>query len=156
MAFVPIEGALGAVKTGFDLIKGVRELLKKDKVNPSEVGSQLLELQELLLQARTALTEANDYIAKLEGNLAAQADLRELEKLMVYDQTVYWKRTGTGAELERGPYCTVCWEKDRRLSHLRPGATKGTYICQIDRTSYQTNEYRSSPTPPFRMRSDYR
>ena len=46
MAFVPIEEALGATKAGFELIKGVRELLKKDKVNPSDVNGQLLELQE--------------------------------------------------------------------------------------------------------------
>ncbi len=38
MPFVPIEGALGAVKTGFELIKSVRELLKKDKVNPAEAN----------------------------------------------------------------------------------------------------------------------
>jgi hypothetical protein len=93
MSFVPIEGALGAVKTGFDLIKGVRELLKKDKVNPTEVSSQLLELQELLLQAKSSLVDASEYIAKLEGDLAAQLQIDELEKLMFYDQTVYWKRT---------------------------------------------------------------
>ena len=110
----------------------------------------------MLLQARTALTEANDYIAKLESELATKADLGELEKLMVYDQTVYWKRTGNGDELERNPYCTVCWEKERRLSHLRPGATKGTYTCQIDNTSYRTNEYQSVQAPALRMRSDYR
>jgi hypothetical protein len=156
MAFVPIEGALGAVKTGFELIKGVRELLKKEKVNPSEVSGQLLDLQELLLQARTSLVEANDYIAKIESDLTARAGLQELEALMVYDQTVYWKRTANGEEVEPHPYCTVCWEKERRLSHLLPGATKGTYRCQIDRTSYKTNEYDSRPLQPLRMRSDYR
>jgi hypothetical protein len=149
---VPIEGALGAVKTGFELIKGVRELIKKDKVNPAEVTSQLVELQELLLQARGSLIEANDYIVKLEGELAAKQRLEELEKVLVFDQSVYWKRTGNGDEVEPAPYCTVCWDRDKRLSHLRPGATKGTYVCQIDRTGYQTDEYR--PHVPVRRRSD--
>jgi hypothetical protein len=156
MGFVPIEGALGAVKTGFDLVKGVRDLLKREKVNPSEVSGQLLEIQNFLLEARGALVEASEYIAKLENDLAAKMQIDELDKLMLYDQTVYWKRTGNGDGVEPDPYCAVCWEKDQRLAHLRPGATKGTYICLIDRTSYQTNAYDRRPTVAFRMRSDYR
>lgn len=156
MSFVPIDGALGAVKSGFDLIKGVRELLKKDKVNPTEVSSQLLELQELLLQAKSSLVDASEYIAKLEGDLAAQLQIDKLEKMMFYDQTVYWKRTGNLNEVEPDPYCTICWEKSRRLSHLRPGATKGIYTCQIDRTTYQTDAYSERSVQPLRMRSDYR
>jgi hypothetical protein len=148
MSFVPIEGALGAVKTGFELIKGVRELLKKDKVNPAEVSSQLLDLQELLLETRTSLVEANIHIAKLETDLAAKVRLDELEKLLVYDQTVYWKTTGNAGEVEPDPYCTGCWERGRKLSHLRPGATKGTHTRQIDGTSYQTDAYHSSPITP--------
>jgi hypothetical protein len=147
MSFAPIEGALGAVKAGLDLIKDVRELLKKDKVNPTEVNSQLLELQELLLQARSSLVEASDYITKLEGDLSAKLQVEELKKSMFYDQTVYWKRTGDAEGAEPDPYCTVCWEKDRVLSHLRPGATKGTYTCQIDGTSYYTDSYNDNHMP---------
>lgn len=86
---------------------------------------------------------------ELRLNYRANGKIEELEKLMVYDQSVYWRRTGNGNEREAEPYCTVCWEKDRRLSHLRPGATKGVYSCQIDRTTYQTAEYRTEP--PFRI-----
>jgi hypothetical protein len=146
-AFIPIEGALGAVKTGFDLIKGARELLKKDKVSPTEVSSQLLELQELLLETRSSLIEADDYIANLEAKLATKEDLEKLEKLLTFNQSVYWKRTGEANEVEPDPYCTVCWEKGRVLSHLRPGATRGTYTCQIDGSSYYTNNYRDDPMP---------
>ena len=147
--YLPIEGALGAVKTGFDLIKSVRELLKKDKVDANEVTSQLIKLQDLLLDARSALADAGDYVAKIEAELAITKRIEELEKLMVYDQSVYWKFTGDGSEREPDPYCPVCWDRDRRLSHLTPGATKGTYSCQIDETVYTTAEYR--PGPPFAM-----
>ena len=144
-AYLPIQGALGAVKTGFDLIKGVIELLKKDKVDRAAVSSQLAQLQELLLDARSAASEAQDYIDQLEADVASRNRTNELEKLMVYDQSVYWKRSGNGDGVEPDPYCTVCWEKERRLSHLQPGATKGTYSCQIDDTSYQTDEYDPKP-----------
>ena len=106
-AYVPIEGALGAVKTGFDLIKGVRELLKKDKVDAGEVNGQLVQLQDLLLDARHSLIDAQEYIEKLQAELASQNRIEELKKLIVYDQSVYWKRTGNGEEVEPNPYCTV-------------------------------------------------
>ncbi|HLG97545.1 MAG TPA: hypothetical protein VKX49_14625 [Bryobacteraceae bacterium] len=156
--YVPIEGALGAVKTGFELIKSVRELLKKEKVDPVEVNNQLLQIQELLLETRNAVTDARAYIEKLDAELANKRKSDEVEKLMVYDQTVYWKRTGNGDEIEPHPYCTVCWEKERQLSHLRPGASKGTWRCQIDGTSYLTKDYEArtaQPLRPLRMRSDY-
>ncbi|HEV8414575.1 MAG TPA: hypothetical protein VGQ49_13350 [Bryobacteraceae bacterium] len=140
--FIPIEGGLAAVKTGFDLIKGVRESLKKEKVDANEVTSQLLELQQMLLDARDALTQAQEEMETLQKTLADNSSLAELEKLMVYDQSVYWKLTGNGDERESEPYCTVCWERDRRLSHLRPGATRGTFRCQIDGTTYNTSEYK--------------
>lgn len=70
---------------------------------------------------------------------------------MRYDQSVYWKRTGNGEEVEPNPYCTVCWEKERRLSHLQSGATKGTWHCQIDDTSYRTKDYNPLPAQPMRL-----
>ena len=138
---------LSAIKTGFDLVKSVGELLKNDKVDKAEINNQLLALQNHLLDARSALTDANYYIAKLEDELASKRRIEELEKLMVYDQSVYWKRTGNGDEVEPEPYCTVCWEKDRRLSHLRPGATRGVYSCQICGSTYATAEYNPHPHP---------
>ena len=144
-AYVPIEGALGAVKTGFDLIKSVREFLKKDKVDAAEINSQLVQLQDLLLEARSAVIDVQGYIEELEAERDSRSRIDELEKLMIFGQSVYWKRTGNGDEVEPDPYCTVCWEKERRLSHLRPAATKGIYTCQIDDTNYQTNDYDATP-----------
>jgi ribosomal protein L37AE/L43A len=137
---------LSAIKTGFDLVKSVAELLKEDKVDAMEISNQLLALQNHLLDARSALTDAKDYIAKLGNEIASKKQIEELEKLMVYDQSVYWKRTGNGDELE--PHCTVCWEEDRRLSHLRPSATKGIYSCQICRSTYATAEYSPHTSRP--------
>src|SRR3984893_5594286 len=107
---------LSAIKAGFELIKGVRELLKEDKIDAVEIGNQLLQLQQLLLDARSALTDAEDQNAELVKELANNERVKELEKLMMYDQSVYWKLTGNGNEREAEPYCTVCWEEDRRLS----------------------------------------
>ena len=144
-AYLPIEGGLGAVKAGFDLVKGVRELLKKEKVDVTEVNGKLVQLQNSLLDARSALIEAQSYIETLEEERDQRQRIEELERLMVFRESVYRKRTGNGNDVEPDPYCPACWEgKERRLSHLTPGATNGTYSCQIDDTSYRTDEYDSS------------
>jgi hypothetical protein len=44
-----IAGGISATKAGFDLIKGVRELVKRPDVDAAEVSARLLELQELML-----------------------------------------------------------------------------------------------------------
>ena len=66
-----IAGGLSATKTGFDLIKSVRELVKRPDIDASEVCARLLELQELMLDARTALSEAQEEKVKLEARIAA-------------------------------------------------------------------------------------
>jgi hypothetical protein len=96
--------------------------------------------------------DAGEHIAELEAEPATRDKAEDLEKLMFYDQSVYWRRSGSGNVVEREPYCPVCWEQRRRLSHLTPGATKGTYGtygCQVDGTSYITAEYQ--PGPPFKV-----
>jgi hypothetical protein len=139
---VSIIAGISATKTGFELVKGVVEKLKRPDVDAGEVSARLLELQGLMLEAREALSAAHDEIAQLKKAIAAFDQTAALEKLMVYDQSVYWKRGSDSADLERHPYCTTCWDKERRLSHLKPGATRGTWTCQIDRSTYQTEEYR--------------
>ena len=37
---IPIEGGIAAAKAGFELIKSVRELLKKDKLDVSDVNME--------------------------------------------------------------------------------------------------------------------
>jgi hypothetical protein len=112
--------------------------------------ANLVQLQDLLLEARSAVIDAQGYIEELEAERDSRSGIKELEKLMIYGQSVFWKRTGNGNEVEPDPYCTVCWEKARRLSHLRPGATKGTYTGQIDDTNYQTKDYDATPYQTLR------
>src|SRR5262249_17469448 len=112
-----LDGGISAVKTGFGLVKGAVELLKRPDVDAHEVSARLLELQGLMLEAREALSDAHDEIERLKKVIAGHDKTAEVEKLLVYDQSVYWKRTGLNGELEAGPYCTTCWERDKILSH---------------------------------------
>jgi hypothetical protein len=105
-----IAVGLSAVKTGFDLIKSVREIVKRQDFDPGEVSARLLELQDLMLDARTALTDAADEKVKLEvqiGDLTRMADFGSEFKFV---EGVYWR--------EKFPYCPVCWDTERKPTRL--------------------------------------
>jgi hypothetical protein len=57
---------------------------------------------------------------------------------MVFAETVYWKfKNGE----KQGPYCPACYDDKKKVIHLNPGATKGTYRCGICQNGFSTNEY---------------
>ena len=57
--FAAISAGLSATKSGFDLIKAIREILKRPEVDKGEVAARLLDLQALMLDAQSALGEAD-------------------------------------------------------------------------------------------------
>jgi hypothetical protein len=48
---VTIATGISATKTGFELIKSVRELVKRPEIDAADISARLLELQELMLDA---------------------------------------------------------------------------------------------------------
>ena len=133
-----LAGALKAGKYGFDLVKGIRETLRRDDVDPREISNRLMEIQELLLEMQSALGDAQEENRRLKAQLAEDDLLAKLSDQLAFQESVYWKKR-EDASLEPEPYCPKCWEKDQKLIHLNPGATRGFYACGIDNTSYKCN-----------------
>jgi len=104
-----VEG-IAATRTGFELIKSLRELVKRPETDASEVLARLLELQELMLDARNALNDAQDEKAKLESRITELARMADFGKDFRKAHGVYWHETY--------PYCPVCWDVDRKPVRL--------------------------------------
>jgi hypothetical protein len=83
-----IAAGLSATKTGFDLIKSVRELVKGPDIDASEVSARLLELQELMLDARTALSEAQEEKVKLEARITELSRMADFGKDFTMEEGV--------------------------------------------------------------------
>ena len=136
-----IAGGLSATKTGFDLIKSVRELVKRPDIDASEVCARLLELQELMLDARTALSEAQEEKVKLEARIAEFTRMADFGKDFTMDEGVYW-RDGV-------PYCPICWDVDRKSVRLGgPSGNAGffgqmTWNCPFHKTSFGVSQEKS-------------
>ena len=140
---VEIGAGLTAVKTGFDLIKHVRELTKKEKPDLQEISDKLVELQGLLLDARQALADADEEKCLLRNQLEAmrvrQNQIDDME--YVEDGGFYIRKS----EKEAGKtiaYCPLCWTKDGKAVVLGTRG-HGSYWCNHDRSSYQTRQFQN-------------
>jgi hypothetical protein len=105
-----IAAGLSATKTGFELIKSVREIVKHQGVDPGEVSARLLELQELMLDAKTALAEAQEEKTKLEARIAELMRMADFGAEFTTGEGLYWR--------EEYPYCPSCWDIDRKPVRL--------------------------------------
>jgi hypothetical protein len=107
---VTIASGLSATKAGFELVKSLREVLRKDEIDPHEVSNRLMELQELMLDARSALADAQDEKAKLEARIAELTRMADIGQRFEHKEGMYW--------YERFPYCPTCWDVDRKPVRL--------------------------------------
>jgi len=116
-----IAGGLSATKTGFELIKSVRDLLKRQDVDPAEVSARLLELQGLMLDAKTALAEAQEDKTELEARIAELMRMADFGKDFKLEEGVYWR--------DEVPYCPICWDVDRKPVRLGGPTVRPSGFC---------------------------
>lgn len=128
-----ITAGLSATKTGFDLARSIREALKKEKVDPKEISNQLIELQELLLQAKTALISAQDEKTELVKKIEELQRANAIGAQFEFDEGVYWFRNY--------PYCPNCWDADKKPTRLdgpffSNDRSKHSWTCSVHKSKY--------------------
>jgi hypothetical protein len=116
------------------------------KAGNAELNQRLIDLQCRIIELQTQFTELandNERLKRLNAELTHSA---EIEKEMKYEESVFW-RLRDGKRID-GPFCPTCWEDARKLIHLTPGATEGTYSCGAGKHgSFRTSEYKvTGPT----------
>ena len=136
-----ITGGLSATKTGFDLIKSAVELLKRENVDVHEVQARLIELQGLMLEARSALVDAEEENRSLKREIEERVNQNRLAEDMDFrmDGGFYVRKS----EAMKGviPYCPVCWKKDGKDIPLEKLSNPGLFKCRIHAASFQTAQY---------------
>lgn len=140
-----ITATLGAAITALKEIGKVAE-----KTKDRELNRLVLELQQSMMTANTQLLGLATENQQLQGRILTLEHIGEIEKELVYRDSVYWRQRNGGAD---GPYCQVCWDDAKKLIRLNPGATAGTYGCGVCKESYWTSKVRSGShfqgPPPF-------
>jgi hypothetical protein len=135
-----IAGGLSATKTGFDLIKSAVDLLKRETVDVHEVQARLIELQGLMLEARSALVDAEEENRTLRRSIEDDQRRQEIENDMDFqtDGGFYIRKS----EASKGTiaYCPVCWKKGGRTIPMQLSDV-GQYWCSVHNTNYTTSAY---------------
>ena len=156
MPALPIGVGLSAVKTSFDLIKGLRELLTKPEVSPGEVLARLQEIQALLIDAQKCLADAEEENRTLRRALEDQNSLKDLIEDMEFqhDGGFYVRKSEAVAGLIA--YCPLCWQKERLTVPLETPGTAGSFWYSIHATGYRTTACRDEIRKTAETRSGSR
>ena len=88
----------------------------------TQLYEQIVDLTATLNEAVADNSALRTQVAELTETLRVKASLR-------FDGVAYW--TGDGTAPEFGPYCTKCWDDERKLMRLRPYSTDndGMFTC---------------------------
>ncbi|MGD0014303.1 MAG: hypothetical protein ABSD56_07760 [Bryobacteraceae bacterium] len=136
-----IAAGISATKTGFDLIRSLREAIGRPDVNPGEVQARLVELQSLMLDAQKALGDSEEENRTLSAQLAAKEHLEEIEADLEFaTDGRFWTRK---SEKDKAliPYCPVCWGKEKQLVVMGACWWPGVYKCSVHDGVYTTQVY---------------
>ena len=126
------------LSAGLSAIKTALDLLKRGKVDSKE----LLELQALMLQAQSALGDAQEENRKLKEQVAANDRIKEIEADREWQEDGrFFVRKSEKANVPNFPsYCSVCWGERSKLISLNK-TPDGAFHCGSCKERFYTKEY---------------
>ena len=140
---MPIAEGLAAIKTGFDVAKNIAEYVKQGKIDPNEIASRLLVLQQYMLDSQSGLNDAQEEIRQLKIQLEEQKKLQQIADDMEYvDDGGFYIKKSEKAAGKKIPYCRLCWTKDGKAVALSSN-NNGYFRCDHDGSHYATVAYRN-------------
>lgn len=99
----------------------------KDAVSLAQ-QSDNIQLYKSVLDAYNAAIELMSENADLREEIKELKGQMGIEKQLVFDRDVYYVKNDDGEN--EGPYCTTCWDVDRKLVRLSKGySAAGDYVC---------------------------
>jgi hypothetical protein len=129
-----IIAGVTAAKASLELTTKLMDLLNRPSVDVAEVRGQVHEMLIHLVNAQTALGEAQIEISELRQKLQDVSGQKDLESSLVYVENVYWKRLAENS-LD-GPFCPECRHSpSQRLSRMR-------FIREDEYRDFQGNQPR--------------
>ncbi len=136
-----IQIAIQAIKHGTEIIKGVAAADRA--LGEADLKLRLSELTGLLLDVRTAVTDANDRLAEKDAEISRLREALRNKDDVAKQRDAYYVKDSSGQPMG-APYCMKCFEVDHRLIHLiRPGRADVKAVCPHCKNQY---DRRQAPT----------
>lgn len=101
----------------FDELKSVGKILQ-------EAGK--IEQYQQILEAQQELLEMQKRIQNLEKENAELKEKLEIKENLIHENNAYWiDKEGK----KDGPFCSRCWDADKKLVRLHPCGNPAYYNC---------------------------
>ncbi len=128
-----ISAAIATVKTSMDIAKAIKD--SKTSLSEAETKLKIADLVITLADVKFELADVQDLLRKKDDEIRVLKEKVDEKDSLTFDGKLYWK------EEDKIPFCTVCFEKEKKLYHLtyykRNDWTSEHYRCKIcDNTYY--------------------
>jgi hypothetical protein len=137
----PVQ-SIASITAVLDAIKKARDVAKRFK--DADVQEILLEAQERALSLKEELLSLRAENLSLKEQLAAQVEV-------TFDGGAYWSDKDNSRE---GPFCSRCYDVDKRLVRLRPTHDFWHHCPACDKPFEVTSAPRKV-VPPITRRSSF-
>lgn len=99
-----------------ETVKGVSNLVK-------EIGD--IELNRKIIDLQTEVYELIEENHRLKAMNEELLNVKKIEGNLIFKSNVYYLKNGTE---EKGPYCSTCWDKDKKLINMHENSYE-LYYC---------------------------
>ena len=141
---MPIIEGITAAKSALEVSKLLMGLLNRPKLDVNDIRAKLSEMLIHVVNAQTALAEAQVEVSELRHQLDDREAMKALEAdLEVAEDGGFLYRKSEWAKGVLKPHCPLCWGDQRKLVGLVPLAA-GHYSCAIHDVTYKTQAFRAA------------
>jgi polyhydroxyalkanoate synthesis regulator phasin len=139
---MPIAEGIAAAKAAIEVSKIISDLVNRPNINAEEVRSRVHQMLIHVVNAQTALAEANVEISELRHRLDDREALRTLNAdLEVVSDGDYYIRKSERDIGKPVPYWPACWGATGKLLPLVSLPTRGVLHCPIHKVLHYTKTY---------------
>lgn len=116
------------------------------KADNIDLYQKILDIQALALDLQYDNLKLIEEIKKLKKD-------EEIDSKLIFKNNSYYMKDN---EKEDGPFCSVCWDKDRKLVRMHKDSSYYMYrwICPIDNSVFNTREVVNGETSPNNSTTD--
>jgi len=133
--------SITSIYSGIKTALGIAKFLNNSdfSLEKAEMKLKIAELIEALadtkIQIQNVITEKDEKIKELTKALEIKGKLR-------YEPPYYWLDEANSKE---GPYCQLCYDKERKLIRLQ-GVSTGRWECHACKNYYNDKNFKEKPS----------
>lgn len=128
-----IATALGSIKTAVDIAQHLRKA--NNALADAEYKLQLADMLSALAETKMQLTDTKEEIQRLYDTIEELKQFEVAAQNMIADRECYYEKGEDSLPIGR-PYCSHCFETQKRAVHIVKTANRRISICPLCKTNY--------------------